>query len=72
MASVFISYRRSDSASWAGRLFDHLSMRFGKDLVFQDVETLAPGEVWFTKITEELSRCEVVLVIIGPKWADPC
>jgi hypothetical protein len=33
MSGVFISYRRSDSGGWAGRLFDHLSMRFGNNLI---------------------------------------
>jgi hypothetical protein len=40
MSGVFISYRRADSSRWANRLCDHLSMRFGKDLVFQDVEDI--------------------------------
>lgn len=31
MTRVFISYRRSDSAGFAGRLYEHLSARLGDD-----------------------------------------
>ena len=40
MSKVFISYRRADSAEWAKRLYCHLSMRFGEDLIFQDVDDI--------------------------------
>lgn len=68
MASVFISYRRTDSASWATLLFGHVSMRFGKDLVFQDVESLKPGQKWLEEIRKQIRECEVFLVVIGPQW----
>ncbi len=68
MSGVFISYRRADSGRWANRLFDHLSMRFGKDLVFQDIEDIKPGEDFFRDIRRAIESAEVVLVIIGPDW----
>ena len=68
MASVFISYRRADSASWAEKLFGHISMRFGKDLVFEDVESLKPGQKWMDEIKKEVHNCDVFLVVIGPGW----
>jgi len=68
MASVFINYRRADSASWAKKLFEHLSMRYGKDLIFEDVESLRPGEKWMNAILQEILRCDVFLVLIGPSW----
>lgn len=71
MASVFINYRRADSASWAQKLFGHLSMRYGKDLIFEDVESLRPGEKWMDAIREEIQRCDVFLVLIGPSWLEP-
>ena len=40
---IFISYRRDDAASDAGRLADHLQRRFGADRVFLDVEAIEPG-----------------------------
>jgi hypothetical protein len=44
MSRVFISYRRADSAQSASKLYRHLSLRFGKDLIFQDVEDIKPGD----------------------------
>ena len=41
-ARIFISYRRDDAAADAGRLADHLSLRFGKDRVFLDVDAIDP------------------------------
>ena len=68
MAGVFISYRRTDSGGWAGRLFDHLSLRFGKDLVFQDFDDIKPGENFLEVIRKGIKTCDVTLVLIGPNW----
>ncbi|MGZ4846275.1 MAG: TIR domain-containing protein [Halobacteriota archaeon] len=68
MSRVFISYRRSDSGEWANRLNNHVAMRFGKDLVFRDIESIRPGRNWFESIQKELKACEVFLVVIGPHW----
>ncbi len=68
MAGIFISYRRADSDGWAGRLRDALRVRFG-DIVFQDVDNIADGEIFSEVIDRALQACEVALVIIGPTWA---
>jgi TIR domain/Tetratricopeptide repeat len=68
MSGVFISYRRADSSRWANRLVDHLNMRFGKDLVFQDVEDIKLGDDFLQDIRRTIESAEVVLVIIGPDW----
>jgi len=69
MAGIFISYRRADSDGWAGRLRDALRMRFG-DLVFQDVDNIADGEIFSDVIDRALQACDVALIIIGPTWAN--
>ena len=68
MAGIFMSYRRADSDGWAGRLRDALRVRFG-DRVFQDVESIADGEIFSEVIDRALKECDVALVIIGPNWA---
>ncbi len=35
-AKVFISYRRDDSAGYAGRVRDRLERELGRDLLFMD------------------------------------
>lgn len=68
MSKVFISYRRADSVEWANRLYRHLSMRFGEDLIFQDVDDIHPGTNWLETIHSELHACQLFLILIGPHW----
>jgi hypothetical protein len=69
-AGVFISYRRNDQAGFAGRLADELDDSFGKDKVFRDVESIAPGENFILALNKSLDVCSALLVIIGPAWLD--
>ena len=68
MPGVFISYRRADSGGWSGRLFDHLGMRFGKDLVFHDLDDIPLGDDFVDVIRREIQSSEAMLVLIGPDW----
>jgi hypothetical protein len=65
---IFISYRRDDSAGYAGRLFDHLAARFGARNVFMDIDTIQPGDDFRKAIENAVGTCEVVLVMIGRQW----
>lgn len=68
MAAIFISYRRSDDAGEAGRLFDRLKRRFG-ERVFMDVEGgIQPGEAFAEVIARRLLGCRAAVVVIGPRW----
>ena len=68
MPAVFISYRRADSASAAGRLDDQLVARFGRERVFKDVDSIPPGVDFERYIEDAIRRSHVALVIIGPRW----
>jgi len=70
MPGVFLSYRRSDAGGWAGRLRDHLILRFGPDRVWQDVDDLPIGIEYPPQIFENISTADAVLIIIGPHWLD--
>jgi hypothetical protein len=65
---IFISYRRDDSAGYAGRLFDYLVAHFGKESVFMDVDTIKPGEDFRKAIEKAVGSCDVVIVMIGRQW----
>jgi hypothetical protein len=65
---IFISYRRDDSAGYAGRLFDHLSAHFGADNVFMDIDTIQPGEDFRKVISRAVGTCDVVIVMMGRQW----
>lgn len=68
MPKLFISYRRADSRHPAGRLYDRLAQTFGRDNVFKDVDNITPGSDFRGAIIENVSRCDVVLVLIGASW----
>ncbi len=68
MPKIFLSYRREDSSGYAGRLYDHLREEFGSDSLFRDVNTLQPGDDFVDAINKMLNVCDVVLVVIGPRW----
>lgn len=70
MAGVFISYRRQDVQSAAGRLADSLERRFGQAQIFRDIETIQPGVDFVEAIEAALSSCSALLVVIGPRWAN--
>lgn len=68
MDGIFISYRRDDSAGYAGRLYDRLAAHFGSQRVFMDVEGIEPGVDFVTAIEEAVGSCRVLIVIIGDEW----
>ena len=68
MPVVFLSYRRSDTGGYAGRLADALEGRFGKGSVFQDVAAIAPGSNFVDAINAAVARCGVLIVLIGDTW----
>ncbi len=66
---VFISYRRSEAVAYAGRLYDRLAARFGKDKVFFDHENVGWGEDFVEIITEAAESCAVMIVLVSPRWS---
>jgi hypothetical protein len=65
---VFISYRRDDSAAFAGRVWDRLERDLGRDFLFMDVATIPLGAKFPKVLHEEVARCGVLLAMIGPNW----
>ena len=70
MSGIFLSYRREDSAGFAGRLADRLEAEFGAGSVFRDVDDIRPGEDFQTAIDSQLQAVDAVLVMIGPRWLE--
>jgi hypothetical protein len=66
--SAFISYRREDTAGYAGRLFDRLNARFPQR-VFMDVVGLDPGVDFVDEIQKAVGKCGALIVLIGKHWA---
>lgn len=67
-AGIFISYRRDDSAGFAGRLYDRLAARYGATRVFMDIDTISPGHEFAADIERALSESVACIVLIGRRW----
>src|SRR4051812_37886811 len=68
MPLIFISYRRSDAAGHAGRLYDRLVDRFGEASVFKDLDSLEPGADFVEVVEETIARCDALVAVIGRDW----
>jgi hypothetical protein len=68
MPAIFISYRREDSAGYAGRMHEELEGRLGSEQVFRDADTLRAGQDFEEAIRRRLQQCQACLVLIGPNW----
>ena len=67
--SIFISYRRDDSADITGRIYDRLVQRFSRDTVFKDVDSIPLGIDFRQHLESALSQCRVLLAVMGERWS---
>ena len=70
MSKIFISYRRDDSAGYAHAVYRELGQHFSKDRLFMDVDTVEPGVDFVRVIEEAVGECDVLLALIGKRWAN--
>jgi hypothetical protein len=68
MHRVFVSYRRQDSAHETDRIRERLASTLGSRAVFTDTHSIPVGENFRQHIDRALSRCDVLLVVIGWRW----
>jgi len=74
LSGIFISYRRSDISTYAaGRLYDALARRFGRDRVFMDIDSLKgyAGLDFSQALDRAVTTCDVMIALIGPAWTTP-
>lgn len=67
--TVFINYKKAESAGWARLLYDRLANEFGADNVFLDQVSLQPGTKWLQGIRSRSAGCTAFVALIGPRWA---
>lgn len=71
MGGVFISYRRADSQGSTGRIADRLHQILGDEIpLFLDIDSIRPGEDFRDVISDTLTKCDVTLIMIGPRWLE--
>jgi hypothetical protein len=68
VSRIFITYRREDTSSQAGRVYDWLGDHYGSEAVFKDIDSIDPGRPWRQAIDTAVSSSDVVIALIGPQW----
>ena len=68
MPKICLSYRRSDSTAIAGRIFDRLIDRYGRDAIFMDIDNIPYGTDFRDSIQAALTEIDVLLVVVGADW----
>lgn len=70
MPSIFISYRRSDSADAAKLIHERLARLVPGWQVFYDHASLQYGDVFPKNIRDAVLNADIVLVTMGPRWLE--
>jgi hypothetical protein len=68
VSRIFITYRRDDTSSQAGRVYDWLGEHYGREVVFKDIDSIDPGRPWRQAIDTAVRSSDVVIALIGPQW----
>lgn len=65
---LFISYRRADTGTIGGRIFDRLSASLGARRIYMDIYANEPGDEFNDRIRHVLETARVFLPLLGPNW----
>lgn len=68
MGQIFISYRRDADAGYVRALLNEMKHTFGDRQTFLDTESIEARTDFARTIEQAIEACEVVLVMIGPRW----
>src|SRR5664279_1616132 len=71
MSKIIISYRRSFYDAIAGRIRDKFAAEYGSDAVYMDVDNIPFGTDFRRHIDNALTKGDVLVAVIGPKWLGP-
>ncbi|WP_167536345.1 toll/interleukin-1 receptor domain-containing protein [Streptomyces ficellus] len=66
--AIFLSYRRSDSAPWTGRLAADLRRYFGKERVYLDIDSNLPARDYVGELERALLASRAAIAVLGPDW----
>ncbi|HEY4717414.1 MAG TPA: toll/interleukin-1 receptor domain-containing protein [Anaerolineales bacterium] len=65
---VFINYRRADSEGYAGRIYDHLAGKYGRESIYMDVDNIPKGVDFDRELDPALNSCISFISVIGQNW----
>jgi hypothetical protein len=68
---IFINYRRGDDPGYTQALYQRLEDEFAAGDLFMDVEGhIKPGDDFVEVLIRQVAACDVLVAVIGPRWAD--
>jgi formylglycine-generating enzyme required for sulfatase activity len=68
---IFVNYRRGDDPGFTQALYLRLEDEFSAADLFMDVEGhIKPGDDFVEVLNAQVAAADVLLVVIGPRWAD--
>lgn len=67
---IFVNYRGTDEIWATEYVYARMTEAFGADAVFKAGNALRPGDQYPQILDEKAAHCPVMLVCIGPSWAD--
>ncbi|MFC8790330.1 toll/interleukin-1 receptor domain-containing protein [Streptomyces cinereoruber] len=70
MPEVFVNYRTGDEESAATMIARELARRFGDQRIFFASNSIEPGQRFPVELIRAVEECEVLLAVIGPRWAE--
>jgi TIR domain len=65
---VFISFRNGDEPFGALLMHMVLSEHLGAHTVFRSTDSIAPGDDYVESLVAAVHQCELMLVVVGPRW----
>jgi hypothetical protein len=66
--TIFVSYRRDDSAAIVYHMYDILTARYGAGTVFIDIDDVPGGVDFRDHVNAVLRETDLVLAVVGPDW----
>jgi class 3 adenylate cyclase len=57
-----------DTQQITGRIFDRLTLHYGRGSVFRDIDSIRPGIDFRDQILAAVAETDLLLAVIGPKW----
>lgn len=75
MGTIFVAYRQPYNSPVAGRIYDRLTDRFGRELLGRDQILRSDaiegtGALRNSRLRDAMQQCQVVVVILAPYWGD--
>jgi hypothetical protein len=68
MPKIFVNFRTSDVPLAAILIDESMVARFGAENVFRDRRSIPIGVEFTGVLWDRLAECDVILVVIGPRW----